>query len=206
MQESVQNIFASPDDDQPEHTNYGPAFFESYTALGDYPFIHGLNFNMSLAQETSAAMEACRAIKSSDLHLYELGNEINMDPSRYRSKDYSVDDYVQEWNSKTTALRDAYEKNCPGSFPGFMAPSFILPYFNSDGILNWSMEEMYKNGYDKENLTREISAHQFVSSSSLYRIFLTYILATWKQTKRMPRLSLQYPFVSRVRITDPHNP
>ena len=163
MKESVQNIFANPDDDQPVHTNYGPAYFESYTALGDYPFIQGLNFNMSLEQETSAAMEACHEIGSNNLHLYELGNEINMDPSRYRSKNYSVDDYIREWNHKTTALQEAYAKACPGSFPGFMAPSFILPYFADDEILDWKIEEMYKNGYDRDNLTREISVHQLVS-------------------------------------------
>lgn len=160
MQKSIQNIFTSPDDDQPVHTNYGPAYFESYAALGDYPFIHGLNFNLSLAQETSAVLEACRTVRNGNF-LYELGNEINMEPARYRSKDYSMQDYVHEWNDKTAALRQAYEENCPGSSEfGLMAPSFILPYFHSDDINHWSMEEMYSNGYDPETLTREISAHQ----------------------------------------------
>lgn len=161
MKGSIQNIFTNPDDDQPAHTNYGPGFYESYTALGDFPFIHGLNFNLSLAQETSAAVEACRTIGSNNLHLYELGNEINMEPSRYRPMNYSVDDYIREWNHKTTALQEAYDKACPGSFPGFMAPSFILPYFDNDDITNWEIEEIFNRGYDRRNLTREISAHQY---------------------------------------------
>lgn len=159
MKESVQNTFENPDDDQPIYTSYGPSFFESYNALGDFPYIHGLNFNLSLEQETSAATEACRVI-GSNLHLLELGNEINMDPARYRPKGYSLDDYIREWNQRTTALEAAYRKACPGSFIGFMAPSFILPLFHIEDKMDWEMVEMFQEGYDEKNLTREISAHQ----------------------------------------------
>lgn len=159
QKDGIRNIFENADDDQPIHTDFGPGFFESYSALGDFPYIHGLNFNLSLAQETSAVIAACKSIDPNNLHLYELGNEINMDPTRYRPEGYDMEDYIQEWNHKTSKLEAAYKKECGGSFPGFMAPTFILPSFELD-IEDWTIEGIFAHGYDKRNLTGEICAHQ----------------------------------------------
>lgn len=91
------------------------------------------------------------------LELFELGNEWNFAPGTYRAANYSMLDYVHEWNKKSAAVKDAVQKSCPGSFPGFMAPSFAPPELVETG---WAVEDVFKLGYDPHNLTRELSFHK----------------------------------------------
>jgi hypothetical protein len=104
-----------------------------------------------------AATEACTSI-GPKLHLYELGNEFNFAPGKYRAANYSLLDYVHEWDMKSEIVKKAVQKACPGLFPGFMAPSFVL----IDKIVNttWTAEELYSLGYDTNNLTKELSFHK----------------------------------------------
>lgn len=158
QKQNAQLIFENADDDQPIMTNYGPSFFESYEVLGDFPYIHGLDFNYNISQVQSAAIAAGKGI-GSNLHLFELGNEINYNPYRYRPANYTLDDYLHEWNYKSQAIEAAYHKFCDGSFPGFMAPSFLKVLFYTPNT-TWSMEELFARGYDPKNLTGEISTHK----------------------------------------------
>lgn len=85
-----------------------------------------------------------------------------MDPQRYRPAGYSAQDYVDEWNRKSAAVKDAVEKACPDIDLGFMAPTFIfLP-----GIVDpaYNAEDIYNLGYDPKNLTRELCFHKYVLS------------------------------------------
>lgn len=123
--------------------------------------MHGLNQNQnrSIRQLQDAAVEACTAI-GPQLHLFELGNEWNFASDGYRSANYSMLDYVHEWNHKSSVIKEAVQKACPGSFPGFMAPSFILMDFIKGN--GWSAEGLYSLGYDEKNLTKELSFHKLV--------------------------------------------
>lgn len=134
QEENVQLIFENPTDDQPILINYGPAFFESYHTLGNVPFIHGLNMNQnrSLEELQDAAEAACTSI-GPQLSLVELGNEWNYAYTDYRPANYSELDYVKEWNLKSGAIQDAVQRACPGAFPGFMAPTFVLLDFFPKG-------------------------------------------------------------------------
>lgn len=38
-------------------------------------------------------------------------------------------DYVYEWDNKSAAMKDAVQKACPGPFPGFFAPAFVMVDF-----------------------------------------------------------------------------
>lgn len=154
----MQLIFANPDDDQPDRINYGPSYFESYHTLGKIQFVHGLNMNQnkSTKQLQDSAVVACTSI-GPQLELFELGNEFDFAPGSYRSTNYSLSDYVDEWNGKSASVQSAVNDACtPASF-GFMAPSFIL-----GDVVNttWTVEEMYRLGYDPKNLTKEISIHK----------------------------------------------
>lgn len=164
QEDNIQLIYQNPGDDQPIQINYGPGFFESYHTLGEIKYLHGLNMNQntSTKQLEISTMDACTAI-GSQLHLLELGNEFNFAPGKYRAANYSLLDYANEWNSKADIVKAAAEKACPGSFPGFMAPSLVL----LDLIVNttWTAEELYTLGYDKHNLTRELCFHKYVLSS-----------------------------------------
>lgn len=188
QEQNIDLIYDDPSDDQPTQINYGPGYFESYHTLGDIRFIHGLNLNESdPAQSEAAAEEACRSI-GSNLHLFELGNEFNFGFFMYRSMNYTIEDYVQEWNSKTESLMETVEEAC-GDFPGLMAPSFFLldaldvesllddvgpildnlggaiPDSGPDTLLDWvdankTAQMLFSKGYDEKNLTKELSFHQ----------------------------------------------
>lgn len=151
-------IFENPNDDQPETINYGPGFFESYHTLGNVRFFHGLNQaqNHSIEELQDAAVAACSNI-GSQLELLELGNEWNFAAGEYRPANYSMQDYVYEWNNKSAAIETAVQRDCPGPFTGFLAPSFVLLNFIQN---TWSAEEIYRLGYDPNNLTREVGFHK----------------------------------------------
>lgn len=158
QKDSIELIFTHPTDDQPSQINYGPAFFESYEALGDMKYIHGLNMkqNSSIQQLTDAAVEACRSM-GTKLDSYELGNEINMEAPEYRPANYTLQSYADEWNYKTAAIKAAVEEACHSAFPGFMAPSFVIMDLVKN---NWTAEDLFQLGYDPKNLTKELSFHK----------------------------------------------
>ncbi|KAJ5741509.1 hypothetical protein N7533_010918 [Penicillium manginii] len=164
QEDNIQLIYEHPDDDQPIQINYGPTFFESYHTLGPVKFLHGLNLNQnhSINQLQDAAIEACTAI-GPQLHLFELGNEWNFAPGSYRSASYSLLDYVHEWNHKASVVKSVVQKACPGPFPGFMAPSFVL--MDSVQTNGWTVQELYNLGYDDKNLTKEISFHNYMGAN-----------------------------------------
>ncbi|KAF4770442.1 hypothetical protein HAV15_013029 [Penicillium sp. str.  len=138
QEENVKLFYQNPTDDQPIQINYGPTFFESYHTLGDIKFLHGLNMNQnsSIQQLQDSATEACTSI-GHQLHLFEL-----------------------EWNSKSAIVKSAVQKACTGSFPGFMAPSFVLLDFIDD--TTWTAEDLYNLGYDKDDLTKELCFHNYM--------------------------------------------
>ena len=152
-------MYETPGYDQPVQVNYGPSFFGSYDTLRPIQFLHGLNQNQkrSIRQLQDAAVKACTSI-GSKLHLFELGNEWNFAPGKYRSGNYSMLDYVKEWNHKSTIVKTAVEKACPGPFPGFMAPSLVLvDFIDTHG---WTADKVFDLGYDEKNLTKELSFHK----------------------------------------------
>lgn len=114
--------------------------------------------NSTIQQLTDAAVVACRSL-GTNLDSFELGNEINMEAPKYRPANYTIQSYVDEWNYKTTAIKTAVEKACPGFFPGFMSPSFVILDLVKN---NWTAEELFKLGYDPKNLTKDLSFHKWV--------------------------------------------
>ncbi|KAJ6143039.1 hypothetical protein N7471_002492 [Penicillium samsonianum] len=133
-----------------------PTYFESYHTLGQVKYLHGLNTNQNSSTEQLevSATEAGTPI-GRQLHLFELGNEFNFAPGKYRSANYSLLDYVEEWNSKSAIFKSSVQ-----SFPGLMAPSFVLLDFIDE--TPWTTEEVYNLGYDKYNLTKELCFHYYM--------------------------------------------
>ena len=177
QKESIHLIYQNASDDQPKQINYGPGFFESYHTLGDVNYIHGLNLNQSDSTHLeTAATQACKSI-GSKLHLLELGNEFNVAPIMYRPSNYSIDDYVHEWNAKSVNVKKTVQKAC-SDFPGLMAPSFMLldgidigpilkkfPMLGQGSLPSFidpakTAEETINHGYDDANLIKELSFHK----------------------------------------------
>ncbi|KAJ5653850.1 hypothetical protein N7490_000853 [Penicillium lividum] len=165
QEEGIKLIFQKATDDQPYQINYGPAFFESYHTLGNINFFHGLNMNQnsSMEQLAEAAVVACQSI-GPQLELFELGNEWNYAAKNYRPGNYSELDYTQEWNRKSAFVHVAVKKACPGLSPGFMAPSFVL--LDDTDSSGWTAEELYNLGYDPNDLTRELSFHNYMGANA----------------------------------------
>lgn len=110
-----------------------------------------MNQNSSTEQLEVSAMEAGTPI-GRQLHLFEPGNDFNFAPGKYRSANYSLLDYVEEWNSKSAIFKSSVQ-----SFLGLMAPSFVLLDFIDK--TPWTTEELYNLGYDKYNPTKELCFH-----------------------------------------------
>lgn len=152
--------------------------------------------------ELSAA-EACTSI-GPQLHLFELGNEFNFAPGTYRPTNYSLLDYVEEWNSKSVIVKSAVQKACPGPFPGFMAPSFVLLDFIDD--TTWTAEDLYNLGYDKDDLTKELCFHK--SDTHYYSspfTSLTFRTAIWVLTNLLFPLRIWISSVCLSALYEPSN-
>lgn len=80
----------------------------------------------------------------------------------YRSKGYTLQDYIQEWNQRAGDIKDAIENACPDNTVDFMAPTWIAGLFKASFPLNpnnWQLEQLFKNGFDSENITAEVCMH-----------------------------------------------
>lgn len=204
QEENVKLFYQNPTSDQPIQINYRPTFFELYHTLREIKFLYGLNMNQnpSIQQLQDSATEACTSI-GSQLHLFELGNEFNFAPGKYHAANYSLLDYVEEWNSKLAIVKSAVQKACSGSFPGFMATSFVLLDFIDD--TTWTAEDLYNLGYDKDDLTKELCFHKYdIHSRSSSRSTLLTL-----GTAICVSMSLIYPlhsWISSVCLSASHQP
>lgn len=86
--------------------------------------------NSSIQQIKDAALEAYRS----------LGNEIKFRAPKYWLENYTLLSYADEWNYKSEKTKAVFEEACPGAFPGFFAPSFVIinPFENSEQLKNSS--------------------------------------------------------------------
>lgn len=95
----------------------------------------------------------------------------------YRPSNYSIDDYVREWNSRSVNVKKMVQKAC-SDFPGLMAPSFMLldgididpilkklPMLGQGSLPSFidpakTTEKIFNHGYDDKSLIKELSFHK----------------------------------------------
>lgn len=97
---------------------------------------------------------------SPSFFLSELGNEPDFYPTfpNYcRPPNYTMAEYVREWNWKSDVLARAMEESCPGVNVGFVAPTFI--WTNFSGRTPWNVGRAFDLGLQKESI-REIALHK----------------------------------------------
>lgn len=135
--------------DYPRILYIGPSFFESYTTWPNTKFIHGFN----LAKNDSAALDsllatvplACRALQGGRLAYWELGNEPDLYKTSaqgiMRPANWTERDYVEEWLTKTRAIRDALAEACPEMATDaayrYIAPSFAGVANSLQPVTTW---------------------------------------------------------------------
>ncbi|KAI9924234.1 hypothetical protein MW887_007184 [Aspergillus wentii] len=171
--EAIKLYFDKPGDDQPSRATYGPAFFESYQTWEGVKFIHGFNFNYNGSDATeqlqSVSSAACTAM-GQRLFLSELGNEIDFAPgwpNFYRSPNWTMADYVKEWNWKTDVMAKSIKESCPDVTTDFIAPSFI--WTNLTGRAPWNPADAFKLGLGDNGLVSEIGVHNYMNADSKER-------------------------------------
>lgn len=122
--------------DYPYIIYIGPSFFESYSTWPDTRFIHGFNLAKNNSESLQSLLDtvplACRALQDGKLAYWELGNE----PDLYKTSSQGVvrpanwteQDYVDEWLTKSREIRHALAEACPEltteSNYKYIAPSF----------------------------------------------------------------------------------
>lgn len=122
--------------DYPYIIYIGPSFFESYSTWPNTRFIHGFNLAKNNSESLQSLLDtvplACRALQDGKLAYWELGNE----PDLYKTSSQGVvrpanwteQDYVDEWLTKSRDIRHVLAEACPElateSNYKYIAPSF----------------------------------------------------------------------------------
>lgn len=132
--------------DYPYIVYIGPSFFESYSTWPNTRFIHGFN----LAKNSSEALKSlldtvplvCQALQGGKLASWELGNEPDLyKTSQVRPANWTEQDYVDEWLTKSRDIRHALAEACPelatNSNYKYIAPSFAGISNSLQPIATW---------------------------------------------------------------------
>lgn len=161
--EAMNLTYETPTDDQPIKVTYGPDFFSSYHAIPGLEFSHSLNLAYNGSDQStqlpSAAAAACKHMGST-LRLSELGNEPDFYsgyPSYTRPPNWTMAEYIREWNWKSGVVAKAMKEECPGINVGFAAPSLI--WSNWSGRAPWDPQDVFRKGLDTRFI-HEISMHK----------------------------------------------
>lgn len=96
----------------------------------------------------------------STLRLSELGNEPDFYPgypSYNRPPNWTMTEYIREWNWKSGVVARAMGEKCPGGDVGFVAPSFI--WSNWSGRAPWDPQDVFAIELDTRYM-QEIAMHK----------------------------------------------
>jgi hypothetical protein len=131
--------------DYPYIISIGPSYFEAYNTWPGAKFSHGFN----LGKNTTAAMNtlistvplACKALSNGNFAHWEMGNEPDLFTGQVRPANWTEQDYVDEWLSKTRIVQRQLSKACPdmahGEYYKYLAPSFAGPSNRLNPVKTW---------------------------------------------------------------------
>ncbi|KAF3406866.1 Beta-glucuronidase [Talaromyces pinophilus] len=158
--------------DYPYIIYIGPSFFESYSTWPNTRFIHGFNLAKNDSKSLQSLLDtvplACRALQDGKLAYWELGNE----PDLYKTSSQGVvrpanwteQDYVDEWLTKSRDIRHALAEACPElateSNYKYIAPSFAGISNSLKPIATW------KDGLNSDHNIALNSEHNYVGGAT----------------------------------------
>ncbi|RJE21915.1 hypothetical protein PHISCL_05760 [Aspergillus sclerotialis] len=160
-------VIPSISTDYPRILSIGPSFFESYSTWPDTKFIHGFNLAHNGSKINNDLLEtipvACKALDGK-LAYWELGNEPNNYKTAYqgasRPSNWTTQDYVDEWLSRTSLIKKKLAKSCPHlTNAKYIAPSTGLP----TGILN--PVDVFKHGLKSHHNIALNSEHNYMGGA-----------------------------------------
>ena len=162
---SIGIVDPSRSPDYPTTLTIGPSYFESYETWPDVKFVHGFNLGKNSSTARQALLDsvpyACEALREK-LLFWELGNEPDLyktsaqGPARPRN--WTEQDYVNEWHTWTRAIKLEMEKACPELAEDdkyrYYAPSFGGTSNSLDPLRTWQA------GLDDDQDIGVISSHK----------------------------------------------
>lgn len=115
-------------------TCIGKSFFDSYNSFPNTKYSHGFNlawnnYSGYLTLEQTVPL-ACKAIGLANFEAWELGNEPDLYIGKWRPENWTVGEYLADWENGTAHIHSYLQQACPGfSDRGyqFMAPSLSSP-------------------------------------------------------------------------------
>lgn len=112
-------------------------------------FIHGFNLGKNGTEGLDSLLatvpHVCKALEGGKLAYWELGNEPDLYKTAsqgiVRPSNWTEEDYVNEWLTKTRAIRRVMAKSCPGLASDanykYIAPSFAGITNSLDPVKAW---------------------------------------------------------------------
>ncbi|KAF2209876.1 glycoside hydrolase family 79 protein [Cercospora zeae-maydis SCOH1-5] len=157
--------------DYPTTLTIGPKYFESYQTWPDVQFVHGFNLgrNSSIARQglVDSVSYACEALRDR-LLFWELGNEPDLFKTSaqgpVRPRNWTEQDYVDEWQHWTRAIRTEMEQSCPELATDekyqYYAPSFSGTTNSLEPLRTWHA------GLNDDHIIGTISSHNYISGAT----------------------------------------
>lgn len=167
-------IIPSKSVDYPSIIYIGPSFFESYSTWPNTKFSHGFNLGKNGSEALESLIDtvplACKALQGGKLAYWELGNEPDLyktsSQGPFRPANWTEQDYVDEWLSKSRKIHDALAKACPEIATEqnykYFAPSFAGLTNSLDLVTTW------KDGLNTDHNIALNSVHKLVYHPILF--------------------------------------
>ncbi|RDW59108.1 hypothetical protein BP5796_12032 [Coleophoma crateriformis] len=187
--------------------NIGPAFFDSFRTFPDTPWSWQINMGKDYGQPGAKenAMEVARLIVNAvqgRLESFEIGNEPDlMFRVGDRPANYTLTDYVREWNEYADA---ATEQVLKGNKYGLQGPRFFQGGTLAGINKTWTIQKLLDLGLDKGQHLCSISGHHYDDNSagpwfSLGKSFMNH-------TTIASNVSFLKPDVEAARLHNPQVP
>ncbi|UNI15426.1 hypothetical protein JDV02_001961 [Purpureocillium takamizusanense] len=150
----------------PAEVLVGPSWFEGFAnfpgSLWNFQANLGLNASTSLDNTIEVCRLVVRALRR-DLIALEIGNEPDLYPTRVRPANYTVVDYVREWNRYADAIS---RRVLRGNGYGLEEWRFFqgLVYAN-ETLGTFSTQAAFDAGVDKTRHIKSVSLHHYTAGN-----------------------------------------
>lgn len=181
-------VIPSRSPDYPYILYIGPSYFESYLTWPSTKFIHGFNLGKNGTEGLDSLLatvpHVCKALEGGKLAYWELGNEPDLYKTAsqgiVRPSNWTEEDYVNEWLTKTRAIRRVMAKSCPGLASDanykYIAPSFAGITNSLDPVKAWEA------GLDTDNDIALNSEHNYIGGATQPGVTLQHTLMNHTNT------------------------
>ncbi|KAJ5825366.1 hypothetical protein N7474_002504 [Penicillium riverlandense] len=149
----------------PLEVTVGPVFFEGFENFYETPWTFQVNFanNKTEALENAIAeAEVALSHIKDNLVAFEIGNEPDLYPGAVRPLNYTVANYVDEWNYFADAIS---EKVLRGNSYGLESEKLFQALTFASTMNNFTTYNAFKDGIASHGHVKTVSLHQYAAGS-----------------------------------------